>query len=160
MVTSCLCQAAEIKDSAQFTQRGIDTQIKPFTDCISYYCEHCVCDSVLCLCRHLHRSWKLIYPRPGRRGKFATAACVPLVRHRPTGQTPPPHLHPPPPHLHPPPPPFMTSHIGSNRGLWSFKVLASLVIALAASCHSHWRRPMLLSTRCRSVQHKRWFPSF
>lgn len=119
MGTWGLCQAAETKASAQSTQRGTDGQIKPLFRfhpapsisscapvCISYYCEHCVCDSVLRLCRHLHRSWKLIYPRPGRRGKFATAACVPQVRRRPTMQPRPQHLHPPPPTPPPPTPTF------------------------------------------------------
>lgn len=130
----------------------------PQTDCVSYYCEDTVRDSVLCLCHHLHRSWKLIYPRPGRRGKFATAACVPLVRRNPTK-----HLSPPP---HTPPtshPLFMTSHIGSSRRLWSFTVLARLLIALAAPCHSHWRRLMLFRTWCQNlvpVRHTRCFPSF
>lgn len=118
----------------------------PQTDCVSSYCEHTVLDSVLCLCHHLHRSWKLIYPRAGRRGKFATAACVPLVRHNPTK-----HLSPPPPHPHPHHHHlFMTSHISSNRRLWSFKVLASPLIALAATCHSHWRPLMLFRTWCQS----------
>lgn len=57
----------------------------------------------------------------------------------------------------------MTSHIDSNRRLWSFTVLARLLIALTAPCHLHWRRLMLFRTWCQNlvpVRHTRCFPSF